>query len=153
MNHWSCGPIGFVEIEGVFARFSVVGDQALVVAAGGIAFVAEIDGEIELVPDEGSPDPGARFQSAPDGFVEEGLVFLAAPAGVRIGGRLGGVFVHVDARTGAVFADADAAVGGKGVNRIEPARPFGKGAIVPAVIAIQGHDIGDPVDGVLVGAI
>jgi hypothetical protein len=48
-------PPGFVEIETIFFRLAVKGDEALVVAALDATFVAHVGGEVEHVPNMRAP--------------------------------------------------------------------------------------------------
>ena len=109
INHWIGRPVGLVKIEGILAHLTIVSHQPLVIAAGGITFVAAIRGKIEPVPDEFAPEERAGRHHLPVGFVNDVLPFLGMETGVDAGVVHGIFTMLVDAGTRAIFTDADAA--------------------------------------------
>jgi hypothetical protein len=138
------GPVRLVVVEGVFGGLAVVGDEAFVVAAGGVAFIAGVDGEVEHVPDGGFPGEGAGFEGGPIGFVENVLVFLGVEEAGLVGFG-GDDFVLIDACPRAVFGDAEGAGGEGGVGVIEEGGEVVDGAGVPPEVFVEADDVGDPV--------
>src|SRR5258708_4232006 len=96
---------------------------------------------------------GAVFHGVPVGFVKEALPFLGMK--FAAGRRLGeGIFaVLPDAGTGAVFADADPAGGIIGVDVMGQGREVGGRAAVPAVVLVEGHNGGEPIQGTVVALV
>src|SRR5436190_12078248 len=58
-------PVRLVPEEGVLLCLAIVGDQALVVATGGVTLVAAVDGEVEHVPDDLRPQVAAGLHLLP----------------------------------------------------------------------------------------
>ena len=65
MEHGLIGtPVGFVEIEGVFARAAVESDQTFVIDAGAVAFMTMGGSEVKHVPYETTPKAGKKWFSS-----------------------------------------------------------------------------------------
>src|SRR5882724_8500362 len=134
IDHRIGGPARLVKVEGVLANLPVVGNQPLVIAAGGVAFFAIVRGEIKPIPDQFAPQEWPRFHLRPSLLMKQILVFLGV---VRAGvGRFAdGVFtVLPDARSGAVLGNAHLAAWIGGVEIVGPWTEVGRDAVVPAVI-------------------
>src|ERR1017187_6829661 len=120
IHHGIRGPVGLVPIEGVLASLPVVGDEALVVAAGGVAFIATVRGEIEPIPDQFAPQERSRFHLRPGLLVKQILVFLGVVI-AAVGRFTDGVFaVLPDTRAGPVLGNAHLATWIGGVETISP---------------------------------
>ncbi len=146
-QHRIARPIGLVPVEGIFFCLPIVADQALVVAAGGVALVATIDGEIEHVPDALKPEERPARQLLPIHLMECVLVLFRVPAGPRILRIPSVVLVLVDAGSRAVLAQAGRLGRMGAVERIGPRTDIIGSAVVPAIVLVKAGDVSQVING------
>ena len=142
VKHGFLGPVRLVEEEGVLARLAVVADEALVVDAGGVAFVAPVAGEVEHVPDERAPAGRVIADRPVVSLMHDGLPFLGMPAAG--GDALGRVLlVLADGSAGTVFAHADAAVLAEPVVFLQHLGHAVGVSLIPAGVGVERDEVGD----------
>src|SRR5580704_4195852 len=106
MERWPWAPVRAIKIECILPDSTVIAHEAFLVDIREIALVTRVAGEIEQVPDEHTPEIGARPQSTPRRLVIEVLhLFRVGPA-MRIDGTAGGIVTVLgERRPRAIFRD------------------------------------------------
>ena len=148
VEHRLGAPVRLVEVECILLHLSVIGDQPLVVAARLVALVASVGGEVVEAPDELAPDIGSCLERGPVGLVVEVLVLLGVVGPVWLG-PIGALLVLDNAASGAELTHPERVLRVLGVGLIQGGRELGELAPVPAEVPVEGHDLGDPVLGVV----
>ena len=128
MEHGLIGtPVGFVEIEGVFARAAVESDQTFVIDAGAVAFMTMGGSEVKHVPYETTPQIRPGRNGFPVFYVIISLPVLRMPGTSRL--RFGqSILLMVDTGTGTVFTDSNTKLRMVAVGLVKPAAQVGRGA-------------------------
>ena len=78
-------PIRLIPVKCILARCAIVRYETLVVAAGGVAFIATVASEIKHGPNELAPQVCASFHRLPVRFVEERLPLLRMKQAIWVG--------------------------------------------------------------------